>query len=401
MIRFGTPSYAIAFGALNGAALAILLLRTHQNRAANRVLATLLAVLVLRLVPYVLGYAGYYDAYPWLSFAPFDLPLAIGPLLWLYVERLTSDRLPPRWWVHLLPAAAHLVAWSVIFALASLEQKNAIATVWIDPLVAPAITFGALVSLAAYGWRAFMTLQRYQRWLDDHLSNREEFRLTWLRRLLGLFATLGVAWLFVASVDAFVRPLSYYDEFPFYVFQGLLAWVMGLLAWRDAELRYPAPEVDVTDVTSSVPEPDLSSGRGPDWSLLGREYLEAIRANGWWKDSQLTLSSLARHLATNTSYLSKALNQGLGQNFNECINRLRVEAVALELRNGSRQDLVQLGFDAGFNSKASFQRAFSQYMQQTPSTYRAQVQRTGPPDLTDVVGNTGAAVRGRGRDEAT
>jgi hypothetical protein len=48
-------------------------------------------------MPYVIGYAGFYDAYPWLSFAPFDLGLATGPLLYLYVRRLAMPALPPRW----------------------------------------------------------------------------------------------------------------------------------------------------------------------------------------------------------------------------------------------------------------------------------------------------------------
>ncbi len=57
------------------------------------------------------------------------------------------------------------------------------------------------------------------------------------------------------------------------------------------------------------------------------------------------------------------------------MNRLRVEAVAADLRAGSTLDLVQIGFDNGFNSKASFQRAFVLYMQQTPSAYRDAVRR--------------------------
>jgi transcriptional regulator GlxA family with amidase domain len=81
--------------------------------------------------------------------------------------------------------------------------------------------------------------------------------------------------------------------------------------------------------------------------------------------------------------VSRALNQGLGQSFNECVNRLRAESVAVELRAGSTRELVQLGFDAGFNSKASFQRAFVQFIGQTPSAFRdavrtSQITQNGP-----------------------
>lgn len=199
MIHFGPWSLTLSFGALTGVAVAGVLVRTVPNRAANRLLAALLLVVVLRLVPYILGYAGFYDVYPWLSFAPFDLPLAIGPLLWLYVLQLVRGSLPQHWWGHLLPAALHFAVYGTIFAVCSVPQKTAIAQAVIDPIVAPAITGGSLLMLAGYGWRAFVALREYQRWLDAHLSNREEFRLHWLHTLLLLFAGTGVVWLAFAQ----------------------------------------------------------------------------------------------------------------------------------------------------------------------------------------------------------
>lgn len=368
MTSFGPWSYLLSFGALNGAAVALLLLRSRTNQSANRVLAALLAVVVLRLVPYILGYAGYYDAYPWLSFAPFDLPLAIGPLLWLYVVRLTSDALPRRWALHLVPALLHLIVYGIIFVTCSVPQKTWIAQHIVDPWVAPAITVGALVGLGVYGWKALSHLRAYQRWLDGHLSNREEYRLVWLKVLLALFAGTGVVWLGFAAVDA-VRSLTYYDEFPFYLFQAAVAWVLGLLAMRHAATVYPIPS-PADDDPPDAAEPAAPTPTGPDWRALGERYVAAIRANRWAHDPQLTLAGLAGRLGTNTTYLSRALNLGLGQSFNDCINGIRVEAVVAELGAGATRDLVQLGFDAGFNSKASFQRAFRRHMQMTPSAYR-------------------------------
>ncbi len=377
MIRFGSYSYILSLGFLNGMVVALMLARTRENRAANRVLSALLLIVAMRLVPYIIGYANFYDVYPWLSFAPFDVPLAIGPLLWLYVARLTSGQLPLRWRWHLLPAAVHTAASAGVFVFCSLPQKNWIARHIVDPVVAPAVTAASLIALGYYSWRALARVRAYQHWLDSHLSNREEFRLTWLRVLLRIFAGTGAVWLAVALIDAFIKPLSYADEFPFYVFQTIVAWSLGLLATRHAGTLYPVPtEADVAVEQPAPPRaPALSDGSteprpSTDWAGLGQRYLASIQTSHWERDPQLTLATLSRHLGTNTSYLSRALNQGLGQSFNECINRLRVESVAAELRGGSSRDLVQIGFDAGFNSKASFQRAFQAYMQCTPSAYR-------------------------------
>lgn len=380
MPALGPMSWTLLVGALNGGAVALLLLRARENRLANRALAALLAVVVLRLVPYIIGYAGFYDRWPWLSFAPFDLPLAIGPLLWLHVEALTTGALPRRWGWHLAPAALHFATWSVLFAFVPLATRHAIVRDLVDPVVAPAITAGALAGLALYGVAALRRWRRYQRWLDDHLSNREEFRRGWLRALLVIMATQGAVWLGFALWQLVVGRLSYFDEFPFYVVQAVAAWALGLLAWREADVRYPvaaddaepdAPRVHADATAPAADEaPAADAARAPDWAALGQRYRDALIANGWWRDPDLSLATLARHLATNTTYLSRALNRGLGQGFNECINRLRVDAVASELAAGSTRDLVQIAFDAGFNSKASFQRAFVHYRGQTPSAFR-------------------------------
>lgn len=378
MIRFGAYSYILLFGFLNGAAVAAVLARTRTNGVANRVLAALLLVVVLRLIPYIIGYANFYEPYPWLSFAPFDLPLAIGPLLWLYVQCLTTGALPARWRWHLLPAAIHACATTIVFIGCTLPQKNWIALNVVDPFVAPVITIAALGALASYAWRSLTRVWAYQAWLDGHLSNREEFRLTWLRLLLIIFAGLGVVWLGFAFTNAVITRLNYFDEFPFYVLQAFVAWSLGLLAMRYASTVYPLPlptDASPEQSPEQPPEPSGESRATTDWTAIGEQHLARIRESGWYRDPQLTLASLARQLGTNTTYLSRALNQGLGQSFNECINRLRVESVAADLRAGSTRDLVQLGFDAGFNSKASFQRAFSSYMHTTPSAYRASQQR--------------------------
>lgn len=100
------------------------------------------------------------------------------------------------------------------------------------------------------------------------------------------------------------------------------------------------------------------------WSAL-------VREQGWWRDPDLTAPLLSRHLATNTTYLSRALNEGLGQNFNEFVNRLRVEAVKAELmRPDLNRDLLTVALDAGFSSKSSFNRVFKRLTGSTPTDFR-------------------------------
>ena len=60
-------------------------------------ISALLIVLCGMLTPFAIGYAGFYDRWPWLSFAPFAVPLAMGPLLYAHLNALVFDRPISRW----------------------------------------------------------------------------------------------------------------------------------------------------------------------------------------------------------------------------------------------------------------------------------------------------------------
>lgn len=106
---------------------------------------------------------------------------------------------------------------------------------------------------------------------------------------------------------------------------------------------------------------------------MGVEWRARTWEAAWWREPNLTLADLARRLGVNSSYLSRGINEGLGQNFSEMINGMRAEAVARELeRGGTGRDMLELSLDAGFGSKSSFNRAFRARFGMTPTRFRAQ-----------------------------
>lgn len=88
-------------------------------------------------------------------------------------------------------------------------------------------------------------------------------------------------------------------------------------------------------------------------------------------EPELTLSELSSQLSTNTSFLSKVINDGTGKNFNDFINAYRVKDVINKLNAGEQksQTLLGIAYDAGFNSKATFNRAFKKNTGKTPKEY--------------------------------
>lgn len=420
-IEFRLRSISLLLGAFQALVLAMLLIASRRNAAANRLLAALLVVIVLRITPYIIGFAGFYDAYPWLTFAPLELSLAIGPLLYLYVRRLTDGPLPRGWALHLLAPAVQLGYYAGTFSL-PLEMKWWWNDAVHEPWLLPVETAAALLSFGVYLAAAWRRYRDYQRWLDENLSNREELRLGWMRGSLLACGGLLALWTAFACTEWFVRRLSYLDRFPLYLALAVLVYYLALQGWRHAGLVYPLPRdadaalateagvlADVDADADSGAQPDVIAGtavfgdsaethvtalssalfisRGeadaaddadadepdaaPAYAALAAAWGARVREAQWWREESLTLADVARRLHTSPRTLSRALNEGLGQSFNEFINRMRVEAAAAELRDPLRgDDVLRIAFDAGFSSKASFNRAFKAYTGLTPSEVR-------------------------------
>ncbi len=380
MISFGPRSILLLIGTAHAVVLAILLWRNTANRVANRLLALLLMIVAFRVVPYIIGFAGFYDAYPWLSFMPYDWSLGYGSLIWLYARVIGRGELPARWRWHLVPALLQGAYYCVMF-VQPLSFKNHWNATIHEPRIIPIETAWSLIAMGVYlvlAWREYV---RYQRWLDADLSNREEFRLSWLRAFLLAFAVTLMLWSGTVLFELFVKSLNYFDRFPLYLWFSLLIYGLGIGGLRAAKLIYPRPE-PITDSNAAVesgeapaPTPTDSQtdslARSTDWRAIGEEWSQRIREQGWWRDPDLTAPALARQLATNTTYLSRALNDGLGQNFNEFVNRLRVEAVQADLAQpGDARDVLAIALEAGFNSKASFNRVFKRFTGETPTEFR-------------------------------
>jgi AraC-like DNA-binding protein len=84
---------------------------------------------------------------------------------------------------------------------------------------------------------------------------------------------------------------------------------------------------------------------------------------------ELTLGELAAQMRTNTSWLSRVINTGCGQNFNDFINEYRVREAEHKLRDPRLRHytLLAVALESGFNSKSTFNRVFRKLRGVTPS----------------------------------
>lgn len=357
-LSFGWRTALLSVALVQLLLLAAALLRPIANRSANRSLAALLLVLAGICTPWMIGFAGFYDKWRWLTFLPVQITLAVAPLAWLYVRALVFGRWPERGWLHLL---LPLCQFAFLFGsfLLPLSVKNR----WADAVGGPfdvINTVATLIGLSAYGAASLRLLHRYGAWLATQRGDDDRFALLWLQRVLIMTLLLAALWAGFGLWDA-VAPLGYTGFMGLYLAIAAIALYFGIEGWRHAHLPFPAmPEMS---------EPTVGE-TSRDWPTMGEQWSQQVRHNRWFIDPELSLAGLARHLGTNSSYLSRALNDGLGMNFSQFVNGLRSETVAAAIDAGRSDDLLDLALEAGFSSKASFNRAFLAATGQTPSAYR-------------------------------
>ncbi|KQM23949.1 MULTISPECIES: AraC family transcriptional regulator [unclassified Sphingomonas] len=358
-LLFGWRAAALTVAAAILLPLAGALATSIRHRSATRTLAALLVVMTGVIIPWLIGFAGFYDRWWWLTFAPFSNALFVPPLLYLHACALVTGRWPDRGWRHLLPGFAQFGYQGAAFLL-PLPRKQR----WADIAFDAGETILAVllaISFLIYARRTVLLLRHYRAALAQNRSDDARFATAWLARTVIAFTALALIWAGVLLFNA-ITPLGYKGLMPLYLAIAGFALYLGIAGWR--YLALPFPTLDTLRITAAVPGP------APDWSERGRRWEALTRENGWYREEALTLRRLASLLATNESYLSRALNEGLGRSFSEFINGLRCEDVARALDRQDARALLAIALEAGFASKASFNRAFQLRYGQSPSSYR-------------------------------
>jgi AraC-like DNA-binding protein len=358
-LSFGwrTATLTVAFVQL--LLIASALTRALHNRSANRIMACLLIVLAGIITPWMIGFAGFYDKWRWLTFAPLQITLAAGPLFWLYVHALVTDSLPKDTTRHLV-----LPTIQFLFYLGSFLLPMPIKERWVDMVSLPIdIITGILLiaGLAGYGWASLQLLRRYRKALAEARSDDHRYAARWLQAALGALCLMLIIWTIYLFWDL-ISPLGYKGLMGLYIAIAIFALYLGIEAWRHTALPFPTLE-SLRPAADPLPP-------SKDWKALGEGWVQKLRMEGWDQDPELSLPLLARRLGTNTGHLSRAINEGLGLSFSDLINGLRARRVAAMIDEARNGDLLDLALEAGFSSKASFNRAFAATLGMPPSAYR-------------------------------
>lgn len=344
---------------------AFTLLFRSIEATASRFLAFFLLVFCINQIPQIIGFSGFYQAFPNLTFAPFNNELWLGPLLLAHTLSLLKHGKPTYYWYLFIPGLCQTIYYCVAFlGFDTYQEKWAYTDAFHLVYIAP------VESVFTVGLSLFCTLMAYrhtkiyQRQLLDLNSDLEPYDISWLKWMIAITGLLVIVWSSFEIVLRFVEDLSYVSQFPFQLLFSAMVVLLSQRALSSIRLPFPTPiKIESEAHTDEVKQANLAE-----------RIMDELHGSKSYLHQQFSLNDLARVLGTNETYVSRAINQHLGKNFNTLINQIRIEHAKNLIQQSQPIKLADVMYDSGFSSKASFNRSFKQFSGMTPTQYQSNSQ---------------------------
>ncbi len=394
---FSVYSSPLLFGFVQGWIYAGLLWvrGRREERLSDVLLGWVLVGLSFNIWEYMLGFGGIEILWRELEFFPRTLGFLLPALCYFYLKSQVNADFRFTW-----RDARHAVPFLILstYHIGVFSMGHAFVERWKttvhEPYRIDDLEFIISVGLEVYYLVLSLRLYRhYRAWIKTQFSETDTISFRWFRNFL-IALTSTTLFSFLMTVLSLTLGLNYWQNWWDELAGVVLIYYVSINGYaqiqRGRRLTFgQLPNTGPLAVSSPV----LISVKGNE-SILARNageqeaeltapvltadllvwrdtllaYMDSERP---YLDPDLSLIDLARRLKTNASVLSPVINAGTGKNFNDFVNQYRVEVFKQQARDPANRHLSLLGIalDCGFNSKATFNRAFKKLTGQSPREF--------------------------------
>jgi AraC-like DNA-binding protein len=393
-------NYIIAIGIFQALVAAILLWRSKVRNHADGLLIALLACIGLHLSIKFFIYTVVTDVEV-LSMMNTFIGFCYVPLLYLYTIKINRPGFIPasRWYVFIPFVVGTIVFFSVASVLATNIEAGYNMLYWYNT-----ITLWTMIPLD-------IVLASWIIYYAGKYLHKQSGEKKLITQIAALFLTMGI----LSIGFILLKPFGFTHN---YIARSIIYTFLIVICIRIITYRYSAfinvPKETITPDTKiprektfklidglnqyytdavSLTTKDLESESKvlPVYSsiilsekrkeLLGMDEMmsivlkleTAMTTQEYYKDRELTLDKLSVLTKHNKYHISETLNHFLHKPFYTFVNEYRIQYVKDRLENLSKKDIeinmLNLAYDAGFNSKSSFNRYFKEILGQTPTAY--------------------------------
>lgn len=374
--------YVCGFGILQGSLLAgLLYFHRNSNKKINRFLALyVFATPLIMALPFFLKLIGWQNSY-------FVQPVALlpGPFLYFYLrsfqENITWKKALP----HFIPFAAFFILsylnlgiWGKRFP----DAKELPIPLLHDPATI-LLQYMKPVQQVIYYILARRVITAYRK-SEKTLYSQSTIDIHWAAYLVNGYMILVSVFiimfplmllfpeyfnLLLLTNMAFATPYLYLAAYKGFI--HLTAWQLEAKKTRHSDV---VPQSDtITNVVilkkskpvkMNLPEEKVDELVNGIIRLMEKEKL--------YQEPELTLQQLAEKLGAPAYQVSQTINEGMNKNFYDLVNDYRVQEAKRLLNDmeSCNYTILSVGFEAGFNSKTTFNTVFKKFTGLTPSAYR-------------------------------
>lgn len=269
------------------------------------------------------------------------LLMLMGPLFYLYCKSIIHQEssLQAKEFFHFLPGVIF-----ILFGIVIGEQ----------PLTNIPVIWALIIFLIIYSHLLIYLLKSKLQLINNFLNlPKLQKAKDWLNLLFyGMILIWGiyVLNLFEDNIPYIIGPVLY----------SLIIYVITYLAISNKYLQ----ALSIKYNTSGIGDEEIEH--------LFSQIENILKEKKLFLNPDISLGMLSKILRVSPQKISLAINSGLGYNFNEYINRQRINQSLEILKNPKSNSLTiaSISVDSGFNSLSSFNTSFKKYTGKTPSAYR-------------------------------
>jgi AraC-like DNA-binding protein len=396
LFSFGFYSSVLLISFTQGMIYSVLILAKaiKTQDKSNYLLSFFIFLCCLYIAPWMLGFAGWYDNQPYrdiLFYTPFQHLFFVGPIIFFYTQSLLnpSFKFLKKEALHLIPGFIYLL---YIIAIWIYDKfifgdyyfyKNGMDKDfddWYQKL--------GLVSMIVYFILSIQYYNVYKKLMFQVVSYADTILFKWIKTYLIAFLVMLLLPIFFDIIGVFYPEIkSYQGSWWFFLFFSIVMYYIAITGYsnpinatipfkmsffdKNSILLLNENQTNETENSIDIQYETVEDSNSPEIEHWKKKIETLIQEEKWYQNSELTLLDLAKKLGTNVSVISKTINQGFQMNFNDCINSYRIKAVKNSLAGDEHKNSTLLGiaFDSGFNSKATFNRAFKKNTGKTPKEY--------------------------------
>lgn len=360
----------LCVGALQGIIYGSILWRNQaRHRLANRFLATILFFFSYRLIVETLKIFGLGRYDTWYHIL-LEYNWIYGPLIFFFALSYVTPnfKLERKHWIHFLPVIIEVI-WSFFIKSQNFYWDGTRESLsWLGYwgyVVWMQLPTMYVISSVLIIFYAAKSLKVINEAIENQSTRIIPEKVFWIKRVIYVLIVFSMVYLVGILIDFFFFDFSgnlFYGH-PVFIGMAAITYWLGLEGFaRRNNSAFMAQ--------ATVSQKELNQ-----LSEIAQDLDKAMQTNKLFLEPTLNLEALAKAIDVKPYLVTKALNVVKQKKFGDYVNQYRIEELKLLLEDPKNEQftLLSLAFDAGFNSKASFNRAVKKITGKSPSSLKSSV----------------------------